>query len=424
MMRILVITTEPVPLPGCMSTGAGIRAWGLVQGLRSCGFDAEIAMAADGVSQWSPEKRSGTKDWIFERERLDEHVRARKADLLVMQHWGLMDRLGDHDIPLAIDLAGPHLLERRFWASPNPLRDMDQKLKALSRADFLTCSGRNQRHYFLAYALMAGFDATAPDLLPVIPFSVSPELPEETEHDPETWVYAGMLLPWQNPKAGIEAALEVFQARGRGELHFIGAQHPAGDVSRGRFDKILERLNTSRQAMVLKPRPYDDLCDYLRRRGAALDLMEWNNERELAFPSRSVVYLACGLPVLHGRQSEMGELILRYDAGWLMNPHDPEGLRALFESLLDRPEELERRRENARRLVRENLTWDRTIEPLARWCANPQRRNKGGKEDSWVDRVNYLETESETVCGALNELKGRRLVKISDYIRKIRRRTL
>ncbi|HUT25474.1 MAG TPA: hypothetical protein VM492_14105, partial [Sumerlaeia bacterium] len=150
-MRILVVTTEPVPLPGFSTTGAGLRAWGLAEGLRGRGFDVEVAMPMDAVANVSADQRKRVESFLFERKRLTEHVRARNPDVLVMQHWGLMDRLGDVACPLAIDLAGPHLLERAFWGSPSPERDLAEKLDALARADFLTCSGRFQRHYFLAF---------------------------------------------------------------------------------------------------------------------------------------------------------------------------------------------------------------------------------------------------------------------------------
>ena len=36
--KILILTTEPLPLPGMAATGAGLRAWGLAFGLRSAGM--------------------------------------------------------------------------------------------------------------------------------------------------------------------------------------------------------------------------------------------------------------------------------------------------------------------------------------------------------------------------------------------------
>ena len=418
-MRILVVTTEPLPLPGCMTTGAGLRAWGLVEGLRASGFEVEPAMAEDAVKGFSPTARKEVAPYLFARERLTEHVRERAPDVLVMQHWGLMNRLGRVDCPLAMDLAGPHLLERRYWGSPNPARDLDEKLSALRRADFLTCSGHFQRHYFLGFAALAGFDPAATDLLPVIPFSVSPDLPYVNGHDPLAFVYTGMFLPWQDPRIGIEAVLSVLEKRQKGSLKFVGALHPAGHVPLGDFREILERVGRSPRAAIEDARPFDELQRLLRACGVALDLMSYNPERELAFTSRTVVYLSCGLPVIYNNYSELSGLIAEYEAGWCLDPEDSAGVAALTEHLLDDPVEVEIRRECARRLVRERLTWNRTIVPLAKWCKSPAVRE--GKDnpfggESVLDVTRRLGESQE----ALRELKGRRLVRLSNYLRRFR----
>jgi len=419
-MSVLVVTTEPLPLPGVPATGAGLRAWALVQGLRACGLEAEPAVASDAVRNLPPEQAVPLKPFLFERHTLTDYVRDRKPSVLLMQHWGLMDRLGPVDCPLAIDLAGPHLLERHFWGSAQPERDVADKLAALRRADFLTCSGNWQRLYFLAFALQCGFDPEAPDLLPVIPFSVSPQLPVSQEFDPSAFVYAGLLLPWQDPSRGLDTLLRVLERRHRGHLTFIGAPHPAGDVSRGRFEALLTRIAASPQARLEPARPFTQLQDDLGRWGIAWDFMARNAERELAFPSRTVVYLSCGLPVVTQAGHELADWIARYDAGWCLDPNSSEeDLEALVEHLLDTPEEIGEKREHARRLVREQLTWDRTVAPLAAWCREPSFRT--GKDTPRIQTEAALQTlrhETAQLQESLRELKGRRLVRLSDFLRK------
>jgi glycosyltransferase involved in cell wall biosynthesis len=396
-------------------TGAGLRAWGLAEGLRGRGLDVEIAMASDAMTLVPPDLRERVAPFLFDRSHLTDHVCSRKPDTVVMQHWGLMDQLGEVDCPLVIDLAGPHLLERRAWGSATPERDLEQKLNALARADFLTCSGHRQRAYFLAFALQCGFDPTDPDLLPVIPFSVSPELPPEPEdRDDNTFAYAGFFLPWQDPSLAIGAALDAMEQREKGQLRFIGGAHPAGDMAHGAFDRILERLNTSPHASLEEPRPFDTLVQDLTRCGVALDLMAKNPERELAFPSRTVVYLSCGLPVITNDYDELSAWIGQYEAGWRLDPTDGGAVARLVEELMRDPAQVRERRQNARRLVRERLTWDRTVGPLADWCAAPSRRpNKTAPTHTPNDsRVEHLEH-------ALDEMSGRRLVRLSNWLRRI-----
>jgi hypothetical protein len=428
-MKILVVTTEPVPLPGLAATGAGLRAWGLAEGLRSRGFEVTVGMPAEVVgaaaSASAPlfaQALDAAGAAIFERPHLTDFIRAAHPDVLVMQHWGLMDRLGPVECPLALDLAGPHLLERLYWGSAHPDRDLEDKVAALARADFLTCSGPTQRAYFLAFAIASGHDPAAPDLLPVIPFSVAPDHPHAGAHDPGTFVYTGFLLPWQDPSRGIEALLGRLEARQQGRLVFVGGAHPAGDVSRGRFDAILARLAASPRAELRSPMPYASLLELLGQAGTAWDLMARNPERELAFPSRTAIYLASGLPVVTGDYGDLARWVAEYDAGWCVGER-PNDLENVLEGILGNPSNISAKANNARRLVADRMTWDETVEPLARWCARPARRRAAGPPPAEALRSSQaLRRQLEAAEARLGELGGRRLVRLSNFLRRLRGR--
>jgi hypothetical protein len=104
--------------------------------------------------------------------------------------------------------------------------------------------------------------------------------------------------------------------------------------------------------------------------------MQRNAERELAFTTRTVEYLWCGLPVIYNNYAELADYIRSYDAGWALDPQDQNALWHVFEEILSSPELLEERSSNAQRLVRDYLTWDRTIEPLDTFCRNPFKSHK------------------------------------------------
>lgn len=418
-MKIIIITTEPIPLPGLPATGAGLRAWGLVRGLRASGFDVEVGMAADALSGVSASARKRAEGSIFEREHLTEFVREHGPDVLIMQHWGLMNRLGEVDCPLAIDLAGPHLLERLFWGSANPQGDLEEKLAALSRADFLTCSGGRQRDYFIGHAVAAGFDPGDSALLPVIPFSLERESSGDEERCWDRFVSGGFFLPWQDPSRGVESLLGVLEGAGRGEFLCIGGAHPAGDVSQGRFDGLVERLRGASCASLVSPLPYDDFVARVKTCGVALDVMARNAERELAFPSRTVVYLACGLPVIMGDYGDLAALVKRYEAGWCVDPDDSGAIRRAIEEALRQPQEAARRGENGLRLLAEELSPERTVKPLAEWCANPQRRLRTESSGTSRDSLLKLRGELARLNEEKRELEGRRLVRLSNFLRRI-----
>jgi glycosyltransferase involved in cell wall biosynthesis len=353
-----------------------MRAWGLGYGLRSAGFsDVTIAFAADAARGRDLLSIPGVE--TFERSHLDDFIAAQRPDAVVLQHWGLHQSIRRPlPCPMAMDLAGPHLLERQLWGSADPAGDLKQKLSALAAADHLVCSGRFQRHYFLPFLVQAGHDPRTLHC-PVIPFSLSPDLPERApKRDFSTFLYAGTFLPWQDPEGPLRTLLRALEEKQKGRLLFIGGPHPGGDVSGGRFDKLLALLHDHPLVEMLPPLPFDQLLQRMRSCGVALDLMPRNAERELAFPTRTVTYLWAGLPVIHNDYDELAEPIGRWKAGWTLPAEDSDSLLKLVQRLAGHREDTEKRSVNAQRLVRENLTWDRTIGPLADWCREPKRRER------------------------------------------------
>ncbi|MBN1903397.1 glycosyltransferase, partial [Candidatus Sumerlaeota bacterium] len=423
MKRILVLTTEPLPFKGMSTTGAGLRAWGMAKGLAHSGLDVTAAMPMDVLSgktiideTFSPERN------IFHRSELDVFVQKMKPDAIVFQHWGLMKELSGDYCPIALDLAGPHLLERYFWsgADKNEITSWDQtreihlveKLTALRRADFICCSGKYQRLYFLPFLSLAGFPMNN-DSLPVIPFSVSPEIPDEKEmeRDPERFVYGGLFLPWQNPQKPIQWLLECFDEIGKGRLSFFGGMHPALDVSRGRFDALLRKLESHPRVSMKGILSFDELVKEYRKASVALDLLERNPERELAFTTRTIVYLWCGLPVIYNNYSELSEYIDKSRAGWALDPEDENAFKKIVKEILSNKTNIKQKSRSALDLVRENFDWNQTIAPLAHFCLNPYiRKEKTGAILSFENRIRRmgeLEEELEKTRSELLTIKGK-----------------
>lgn len=413
-MAILIVTTEPLPYPGMVTTGAGLRAWGLAQGLRTQGFDVITAMPTSVLPEsaaQNPEIRSN----CFERRNLTAFIQGKNPDVLVVQHWGLMREIETVECPLVIDLAGPHLLERAYWGSESFESDLYEKLAALRRADFVICSGEFQRHYFLSFLALAGF-SLEPQLLPVIPLSLSPELPPYRQGEPDSFVYGGIFLPWQNPRDAFTWLLEVFDDQQRGSLTFYGGMHPEGDVSGGTFQALLERLEQHPRVKLKELVPYDQLLTEYQYASVALDLMARNLERELAFTTRTMVYLWCGLPVIYNNYSELSGYISRYEAGWVVSPEDEAGFKSVVGKVMSQPEEVRRRGQNAQRLVREHFSWDKTIGPLAAFCREPGfRADKEAAALSFESRdlqIAKLTSELEETRSALLTLKGKKIVRL------------
>ncbi|MGF1573126.1 MAG: hypothetical protein ACFCU1_08645 [Sumerlaeia bacterium] len=397
-MTILVLTTEPPPLPGFATTGAGLRAWGLTFGLRASGLEhVVLGYAADSTRGTKPQSTVlGVES--FERGRLAEFIEKQNPSAVVLQHWGLGSVLPKLNCPLAIDLAGPHLLERALWGSGNQQQDRQEKIQTLSRADYVVCSGQFQRHYFLPYLLEAGFQVR-PELCPVIPFSVSPSLPPQPkDRDLGSFIQSGFFLPWQNPTNPLRWTLAMLEEKEKGRLRIIGGAHPSGDVSKGQYDELLGELEKHDRVSLENVLPFDELVGVLTKSGVALDLFPRNLERELAFPTRTIVYLWAGLPVIHNHYDELAPIIEASKCGWTVDPDDQEGLNKILRRIISHPTDLLKRGEAARELVREQFTWDKTTKPLAQWCKAPAYRKDKPEVPSEVRLTGpkYLSDQLET----------------------------
>jgi hypothetical protein len=382
---VLVVANDGLPYPGCPVSGSGLRAWGLGQGLTARGHDVRFAMPAEAAAPGLPNGEGGPL--LYDGVGLREVIERTRPDVLVFQHWPRVGVADDLDVPVALDLHGPLMIEAAFQRRADEDRAELARVKtqAFRRADFISCAGEKQRQYFLPWLMLAGGDPTV-ESIEVIPVSLSPDVPEHVwESDEVNFVYGGMFLPWQDPSLGLATLVSVLESEGRGRLDFFGAPHPQFEMALGVFEDLEARLRRSSRVAVRGLRPRDELLDHYRRSYAALDLMRRNNERELAFTTRTVEYLWCGLPVVYHDYGELSSMISEYEAGWVTPADDVAGLEKIVRGILRDPEEVRRRSRNAQRLARERLNWDRTIEPLDAFCRHPERARRHGERPLLVD---------------------------------------
>jgi glycosyltransferase involved in cell wall biosynthesis len=267
------------------------------------------------------------------------------------------------------------LMEMSYSGKDDLAPFMLEKLKLIAQADFFTCAGEIQRKYFEPWLLLAGHDAR--DLpIQTVPLSLSPHLP--AHHAPEeepVFIYGGSPLPWQDPALGLHILVEELERAARGKLRLFGGA--PGNEAPERFIKLWSEMDEStcvdRSGLLAR----SEVLEMLTHASIAWDVMARNPERELAFTTRTVEYLWCGLPVVYNDYAELASYIAEYEAGWTVDPGDTDAMRAIIRRILSDPDEVRRRGENARRLVRERLTWDRTIAPLDVFCRNPREARRG-----------------------------------------------
>ena len=387
-MRILVFTTDIIPLEGLPTSGTALRTFGLIQGLRAHGHEVLISVpknAIDGLKKTIdlPSLPEHTRiefqklsEIAFDASNQNGILADTSPDAVVCGHWPAMTMNSKPAQPLIIDLAGPHMLERHYQDEPNQIGAVLGKLNAVANADFYIVSGPKQRLYFLSYLLRAGVREPESKIVEIT-MPLNPALPRRAAANPETFphfVFGGVFLPWQNPVNGIRIVAEELRSRNKGQLTCIGGKHPNYNIKEGVYQALFDELSQHPRAQIRPMLPYEEFISELCRFDAAIDLMEWNLERELAVTIRSTTYLWAGVPVIYNNYADISRLIQRYDAGWCVDPSDSQAVKNVIKEIYESPELVRRKSENAQTLAREVFSWDRAVEPLLGCLVRPEKK--------------------------------------------------
>lgn len=386
-MKVLLFANDLMPFGSLPTSGGGLRCFQLMRGLEAHGIDVVASMPGFTflAEKHHDEIPDAQRDYLWRWEMQDAIVRRVKPDVILFaSNWDHFNLRQDHGIPIAIDLHGSRLIETTMWGNPV---STDHKLTVFSKADCLLCAGRRQRSYFYGWLVQAGRVPGDEHFIRYIPVSLAPDRPDHVAPDPTDRniphiVSGGGWFPWQNQAKAIFAACREVAARDRGVIDIYGTPHDAGTSSpeeraiRDVYARVQALAAESPRVRVQGYVGRERLLEIYRRASVALESMRYNLERELAFTTRTIEYLWCGLPVVYNNYGEIAEHIREYDAGWAVDPGTDAEITTALAEIFDDPAAVARKSANAQRLVRDRFTWDRTIEPLVDFVRHPERAPK------------------------------------------------
>ena len=383
-MRVLLFSNDLMPFGELPTSGGGLRCWQLKKGLEAHGIEVISSMPgftylAEKYADKIPEEE---RKWLWRWETQDEILSRSKATAVLFasnwDHFGLSKK---PEIPLIVDLHGSRLIETTMWNDPV---DTDRKVSILAKADCLLCAGRRQRSYFYGWLVQAGRVPESEHFIRYIPISLSPDIPPHDypkQSDPKAPVFVsgGGWFPWQNQSTAIFSVCSAVAERRRGSVHIFGTPHD--DQGRSAEERQIREIYNQVRSMSEKCENIhvggyigrSELLEVYSKASVAVEAMRYNLERELAFTTRTIEYLWCGLPVLYNNFSEVGEHISEYDAGWTVDPESESEVVEAIEEIFSDAELVAQKGANAQRLVRDRFTWDKTIIPLIEFLQNPAR---------------------------------------------------
>ena len=265
----------------------------------------------------------------------------------------------------------------------------------LAVGDFFVCASQRQRDFWIGALQTAGrinartyaADPTLRSLIDVVPFGLPDDpppaptravmkgvLPGIGPHD-RVVLWAGSILDWQDPQGLVRAIAHLARDRHDIKLVFMGARHPNPDVPPMRA--VQESIDLARELGVLDSHvvfnswvPYVERHEWLLEADVGVSTHRDHFETRLSFRTRMLDYIWTGLPIVCTRGDVFAELVETRGLGLTVPPEDVPALASALARLVDEPALREQCRDRLRALADE-MRWQRVLQPLAAFCANP-----------------------------------------------------
>ncbi len=375
---MFVISNDVVPGLGMPVAAPGLRAFGLAEGLRANGVETRTLVAKGFVErQWTRFGRSVPHPTAPDTEvvganALARYLKAHAPSVAVMINSNQVEHLRPMEgVRYVLDFFAPKMLEELYhhgegYPGEELRRLRERKIRAIGLADAFICNGRKKLPYFLAWMLQADRDVRRLPL-EVVNMCVPLALPGEVEEaDGVRLAVAGYLQSWST-LGGWVGALEERLDRPGVSLDLLVPWHWGGGAGRSHASRDdLDRISRHPSVTTHGTMNFSEFRRFLSGVDVTIDLFEHNLEREYAMVTRSVVSLACGVPVVHPPFTEVSAMISEYDAGWLVDPLDDRAVGAALDEVMGDPEAVRRKRENARALALEVLDPAEAVKPLVK----------------------------------------------------------
>jgi glycosyltransferase involved in cell wall biosynthesis len=389
-LKIHVFTSDILPLKGFPTSGGGLRSWQLIQGLSSGGFEVTYSMPVFTFLGKSLESRLTPRDRSLAWNNANQHqiLDKVKPDVAIwcsVYAFSLPPNYKSKCI-FVVDLHGPANIESTYIGARSiemATKELVHKLRFFDR--YVTVCDE-QRLYFSAMLCAAGVPISDIQFT-VVPVSIpAPVLSKRTFPKELTMIYSGGFYPWQDPSAVLLRTGQCLENAGTGKLHIFGTPH--GRLSTASMDALFAQLAKMKRVILHGYVPRAQILTEYSRASCALDLMPKNLERELAFTTRTVEYLAYGVAPIYNNYAPLARPIRDYDAGWCLDPCDLDRYEVFLKDLLEsHAKTVAQKSQNALKLSRTELAAEKTIRPLMEFCKEPSyRKSRHSHRDYQISR--------------------------------------
>jgi hypothetical protein len=377
--NVFILSNDVVPSLGMPVAAPGLRAFGLAEGLRANGVKAKTVVTRGFTDrQWLRFGRSVPHPTAPHAEVVSARQLARYLDsnspaVAVLINSNQVDHLRPiRGVRYVLDFFAPKMLETLYQHGEGyPKEELAalrrRKIRAIELADAFIVNGRKKLPYFLAWMLQADRDVRQ---LPVEVVNMCAPLHWSGDAGPVgsgvRFAVAGYLQSWSTLGSWVKVVERQLEHPGM-SLDLLLPWHWGGGVERSHESRAdLDRLEGHESVTTHGPMTFSEFQALLSGVDVSIDLFQHNLEREYAMVTRSIISLACGVPVIHPPFTEVSPMVAEYDAGWLVDPPDTAALEKVISRILDAPDLVRRKKENARALAAEVLDPVVAVKPLLR----------------------------------------------------------
>ncbi|WP_354569135.1 glycosyltransferase [Glaciihabitans sp. UYNi722] len=395
--RVLIITGDPI---GEKLAGPAIRAWSMAEALADKHEVTLMSLthvdemgAPFNIVEVRPGNDRDFSPWeqwadviIFQGHAMDSFESLQRSQKIIV---------ADIYDPMHLEqLEQARNLPRELWDDrvTNATRSLNQQL---SRADFFICASERQRLFYLGQLAALGRVNPAnyagdPDLnhlISVVPFGLSRTPPAHerdvlknvlagVDRDDKLLLWSGGLYNWFDPEILVQAVAVLSETRPNVRLFFQGTKHPHPGVPEMAI--VQEARELARTLGVLDSSvffndswvDYSDRQNYLTEADAGVSTHRAHIETTMSFRTRILDYLWAGLPIVTTEGDVFAELVETHNLGLVVRTGDVAQLTEALERVLFDEEFIKECRANVAR-IREEFFWDRALDPLIRFVADP-----------------------------------------------------
>jgi hypothetical protein len=377
--KVFILSNDVVPSLGMPVAAPGLRAFGLAEGLRANGVKVKTLVTRGFTDrQWLRFGRSvphptAPHAEVVSARRLARYLETNAPAVAVLINSNQVDHLRPiQGVRYVLDFFAPKMLETLYQHGEGYPRDElaalgRLKIRAIELADAFIVNGKKKLPYFLAWMLQADRDVRT---LPVEVVNMCAPVSFSGEAGPVgsgvRFAVAGYLQSWSTLGSWVKVVERQLERPGM-RLDLLLPWHWGGAAERSHESRAdLDRLERNGSVTTHGPMTFSEFQAFLSKIDVSIDLFQHNLEREYAMVTRSVISLACGVPVIHPPFTEVSPMIAEYDAGWLIDPPDTKALEDVISGILDDPDLVRRKKENARALASEVLDPAVAVKPLLR----------------------------------------------------------